>query len=253
MSDTHILDSEWLLYMLQKASSNPQGRMLALFDILHDWSRAPSINSSFSNLAVSQTVHTRLREYMIKQGNELGAHLPQMLADQVCLMAVTAMQQELQYPESASLSHAKLAAKALIAVQTKKEYQRYIKPKQYVASLAATLVLGVVYFSYSSFSNSKKAIPAASIDVPTLQVKQANVIADPAETAALFAEIERMRHGSCQLIEAIQLPDAYKQLYFDNIVSGQISTNPEEQKTVRELLKMVRCNYTPMLMANSTG
>jgi hypothetical protein len=62
-----------------------------------------------------------------------------------------------------------------------------------------------------------------------------------------------MRQGNCQLIEALQLPEAYKKIYFDNIIMGQISTDREEQRVVNELLQMVRCNYTPMLMANSKG
>jgi hypothetical protein len=62
-----------------------------------------------------------------------------------------------------------------------------------------------------------------------------------------------MRKGSCQLPEALQLPDSYKKVYFEDIVSGQISTDPADQKLVRELLQKVRCNYSPMLMANSKG
>jgi hypothetical protein len=36
-------------------------------------------------------------------------------------------------------------------------------------------------------------------------------------------------------------------------VNGHVSTNLHEQQIAMELLKQTRCNYTPMLMANSTG
>jgi len=40
-------------------------------------------------------------------------------------------------------------------------------------------------------------------------------------------------------------------VYFQNVVLGQITTDPAEQKLANQLLDMVRCNYTPMLMVNS--
>jgi hypothetical protein len=77
------------------------------------------------------------------------------------------------------------------------------------------------------------------------------VVADPNQTAALMAQIEQMRHGNCQLIEAIQLPDSQKGIYINMIVNGQVSIDPKEQAIALDLLRRTRCNYTPMLMANS--
>jgi hypothetical protein len=37
------------------------------------------------------------------------------------------------------------------------------------------------------------------------------------------------------------------------VVNGQVSTNPQDQAIALDLLSRTRCNYTPMLMANSTG
>ncbi|HLD09162.1 MAG TPA: hypothetical protein VJB68_03860, partial [Methylophilaceae bacterium] len=71
--------------------------------------------------------------------------------------------------------------------------------------------------------------------------------------AALFATIEQMRKGECQYPEALQLPDSQKGIYLTNVVGGQISLNAADQALVAQLLKKVRCNYTPMLMKNSVG
>ena len=83
------------------------------------------------------------------------------------------------------------------------------------------------------------------------QLVSAEKLANPEQTAALMAQVELMRHGNCQLIEAIQLPDQYKGIYLNMVVNGQVSTDPREQKIAFALLKQTRCNYTPMLMANS--
>ncbi len=38
-----ILNSPWLIKMLEKSSKSPHGRLLNLFDILEDWLDAPSV------------------------------------------------------------------------------------------------------------------------------------------------------------------------------------------------------------------
>ncbi len=237
--------------MLQKASATPQSRILALFDVLQDWLDAPLVNASTISFHGGPTAYPRLLDFITVQAEQLNAQVPQLLANQICLMAVAAFQEKLQHAESTSLSHAKLAAQALIIAQTKKERPAFAQ-KRYAASLAAVLALSSSLAIYLIKTNNT-ATPVILAETPKMPATQTRMIANPEQTAALFAEIERMRQGNCQLIEAIQLPDAYKQIYFDNIVSGQISTDPDEQKIVLDLLKMVRCNYTPMLMANSTG
>ncbi len=252
MIDTNILDSDWLLHMLQKASNTPKGRILALFDILQDWLNAPLIGEAVSNITIKpSSAYPRLQKFIVEQANQLGVQMPQLLADQICLIAIAAIQEKSQNIESTCMHHAKLVVDALIIAQTRKT-PSFFEGKRYISGIAATFVLGISLIAYF-FGDSHISAPDTLAAAPAAQVIRVRTIANPNETAMLFAEIERMRHGSCQLIEAIQLPDAYKQVYFDNIVSGQISTDPEQQRIVRDLLKMVRCNYTPMLMANSTG
>ena len=77
-------------------------------------------------------------------------------------------------------------------------------------------------------------------------------VVSPQNTTALIKQIEQMRSGNCRLLEAVQLPDADKSVYFKNIILGQIIIDPREQKLARELLSKIRCTYTPMLMKKST-
>lgn len=76
---------------------------------------------------------------------------------------------------------------------------------------------------------------------------------NPKQTAEMFASIETMRGGDCQYIEALQIPDADKKIYLENVVGGQVPSNVHDQLIAQHYLQKIRCNYTPMLMKNSTN
>ena len=71
------------------------------------------------------------------------------------------------------------------------------------------------------------------------------------EAAAMYARYEQMRNGTCQFPEAIQIPDKDKTVYLENVVGGKIPTNLNDLAIANSYLEKVRCNFTPMLMANS--
>ena len=199
-----------------------------------------------------------MQDYLTIEAAKAGAAMPEMLANQLYFMAVAAAQEKLLANNLLSLNHAKSAAHALIIAQTKQEF--YIsKSTVYgvaVSFLGVLVVAGALYSNQNSGQNfnltsAKNAASNIPIHVAIPQLMSANNLADPQQTAALMAQVELMRHGSCQLIEAIQLPDQYKGIYLNMVVNGQVSTDPSEQKIAFALLKQTRCNYTPMLMANS--
>jgi hypothetical protein len=78
-------------------------------------------------------------------------------------------------------------------------------------------------------------------------------MASPGDTAEMYSAIEKMRDGRCRYIEALQLPTAQQGVYLQNVIAGQISSSAIDQKTARELISKVSCDYTPMLMKNSRG
>ncbi len=253
-----ILNSDWLISMLKKSSSTPHGRLLNLFEILEDWLNAPNIASQIKVKTFKQSSSHQLQDYLTIEAAKAGAAMPEMLANQLYFMAVAAAQEKLLANNLLSLNHAKSAAHALIIAQTKQEF--YIS-KSIVYGVAASflgvlVVAGALYSNQNSGQNfnltsAKNAACNIPIHVAIPQLMSANNLADPQQTAALMAQVELMRHGSCQLIEAIQLPDQYKGIYLNMVVNGQVSTDPSEQKIAFALLKQTRCNYTPMLMANS--
>jgi UDP-glucose 6-dehydrogenase len=258
-----ILNSNWLIKMLEKSSQSPQMRMLNLFDILEDWLDAPNVLTPEMR---KQLAHSQkpiqvplLQDFLTRQAAKAGAAMPEMLANQLYFMVLAATQEKLQASNHAGFGHAKSAAKALILAQTKKEF--HIAKSTVYATAASffgvLLVAGSVFLFYANQSKSPTIAQAgmSNADVINNDLQTAStgagLTANPSDTAALFAQIEQMRKGNCQLIEAIQLPDSYKKVYFENIVLGQISTDVKDQQLVRELLDKVRCNYSPMLMVNS--
>lgn len=262
MLDTNLLHSDWLIHMLKKSSAKPSTRLLSLFDILEDWLDAPVVREQLSQ----QTFHTtqiadhKLQDFLTLEAAKAGAAMPEMLASQLYFMAIAASQEKLNAnPETeyssayrSSLMHAKNAAKALIAAQTTSEY-RISKTSVYAIAasfLGALVVAGSLLIHNQT---SPAIVPQVAQVEPSNVATNVSLIASAEQTSALIAQINQMRTGNCQLIEALQLPDSYKKVYFENIVSGQISTNIQDQKLVHEMLQMVRCNYTPMLMANSTN
>lgn len=256
MNNLDIILSDWLIHMLIKSSGTPQVRILSLFDILEDWLNAPHAPQSDTPAPVAQSSpslpkNRHLQDFLAREAVKTGAVLPELLANQLYFIAIAAAQEKLQAKSSLSLIHAKTVASALIAAQTEKE-SRISKVSAYaIASFLSALVVIGSFFTYNQthLNFNQKVVKIE----PSFNIDHLSLIASPQQTAALMTQIDQIRKGNCQLIEAIQLPDSYKKVYFENIVLGQISTNINDQKLVRQLLEMVRCNYTPILMVNSRG
>ena len=256
-----ILNSDWLVNMLKKSSNTPHGRLLSLFEILEDWLNAPNIAEQVRINSATQASSHQLQDYLTIEAAKAGAAMPEMLASQLYFMAIAAAQERLQANNHAGFCHAKSAAHALIIAQTKQEFH-ISKPSAYAIAasfMGVVVVAGSLYFLNLNAIKQTSTIVRNSTQIQLTQPILANAklstsaqsIANPEQTAALMAQIELMRHGNCQLIEAIQLPDQYKGIYLNMVVNGQVSTDPREQKIAFALLKQTRCNYTPMLMANS--
>lgn len=246
-----ILHSNWLIHMLEKSAKTPYARLLSLFDVLHDWSEAPGVTTQANADYANQDTNL-LKTYLSLEAAKAGAALPEMLATQLYYMALSALQEKLLNNNYSGLIHAKSAAEALIQAQTKKEFRisrqsAYAIAASFIGAIIVTGGLLLHYTTPKEASNTAKIVQESAFE-PVLSP----IMATPESTSALVAQIEQMRSGNCRLLEAIQLPDKYKSIYFKNIVLGQISTDPQEQILVRELLEKIRCNYTPMLMKKST-
>lgn len=253
-----IFNSQWLIHMLAKSSKTPQGRILSLFDILNDWSAAPNIHFKIEENASPQT----LIAFCTEQAVACGAANPDVLAEHIVLIARNAAKQEASHPNSGSFIHAKKAAQALILAQT--QNKKLTKPAIYgiAASLflligAAAIWLPMRQHSEQNIANldiAKLAAPAKTsshIMTAAYTAKQNadGITAD--EAAKMYAKYEQMRNGTCQFPEVLQIPDKDKTVYIESVVNGNLPTNLNDLAVANAYLEKVRCNFTPMLMANS--
>ena len=116
-----ILDSAWLVKMLEKSGNNPEARMLSLFDILADWSTAPYFKESFLSDLNDSSEPALLLEYLHQQAQQTKAAAPRMLAEQIVMLAKLSLTSQLTSNKSDALQHAKETAKALIKSQCEVE------------------------------------------------------------------------------------------------------------------------------------
>ncbi len=247
----NVLNSEWLINMLNKSGNKPEARILNTFDILSDWIKAPLIAKQLEPNQLETFVPGKLLEYIANEAEAAGIETPELLAQQIVFLILSGLHDELKNPESMALHHAKQAAQALIKVQSTNE--KYKRPAAYIALgvfVGIATIAGLIVFENKTTMNVIENIQANSIEAPTTQ-KDSQV--NPKATADLYASYETMRGGDCQYIEALQIPDADKKVYLENVVGGEVPTNAHDQMIAKKYLQKIRCNYTPMLMKNSTN
>jgi len=114
-----LLQSEWLIRMLDKSGKQAAHKLLALFNILDDLLSSP-IGQQPANTTTDINQPDRLQYYLTAQAQLAGARLPDMLANQLYFMARSACQEKLLHPQSSALQHARQAAQALLDVQTRR-------------------------------------------------------------------------------------------------------------------------------------
>ena len=245
-----ILNSDWLLAMLEKSSGAARHRLLNLFDILDDWLQAPHVREHLiPDHTYDVETPAALLRYLTQQGQALRATAPETLAHQLYFMALGALQQELHNPGCQALSHARQAAQALVDTQRPSVH----KPSLSRYGMAASLLVIAGLSSYLAFSPRQPApaLMQAQADTVHLPMALPATYANPVHTAEMYASIERMRGGVCHYFEALMLPEGQQGVYLRSVVGGEISTDATDQAIAAKLMQRVRCDYAPMLMKNS--
>jgi hypothetical protein len=201
------------------------------------------------------TEPTLLHAYLLQQAQKTKAAAPHMLADQIVLLAKISLQTQFTTGSGEALHHAKETAKALIQAQCEKEridLKQRLKlntPQAYAGFgfIAVTLIIGGIFLL------QQKPVIAPSASNADMTYLSDKVTSDPKLTADMYASLETMRGGDCRFIEALMIPEADKKVYVENVVGGQVPTNLNDQMTAQRYIQKIRCNYTPMLMQNSTN
>src|SRR5450830_804493 len=257
-----MIDTSWFLNKLKANENKPEQSLLGVFEVLSDMqSQADFVENSEAENTLS--ARTELLAYLNQQAKKAGLQAPELFAQQIYHMANNALIQQQANPASNAIGHAKQVAAALIQVQRKPGWlqttQHYLNVKAFQYGLAASVFVllgaGVLLGYQAKHANAANQIVAIT-DAQAGTTQSANIdpnMASPGDTAEMYSAIEKMRDGRCRYIEALQLPTAQQGVYLQNVIAGQVSNKASDQKTARELMGKVDCDYTPMLMKNSRG
>lgn len=248
-----IFDSPWLINMLAKCSKSPQGKLLGLFDILHDWLQAPHLEQTGVTLGA---VNPLLISFCTEQAILLQAEDPALLAEHIVLIAQNAARHAISQPESNSLLHAKKVALALIQAQTQQPALTTGIKKSRAAfyGVAASLCMMIgaaAIWGPTLLQNQRQQLQVATLDETGNSVTNESKALTAIDASRMYAKYEQMRQGTCQFPEVLQIPDKHKSIYLENVVGGKLPTDLEDLSIANFYLEKVRCNFTPMLMAAS--
>lgn len=239
-----------LINLLEISSKLPRERILNLFDI-ENKEKLIEIDQTNTN-----TIKQILVEYIATQASQMGAENPTMLAEHIVLIARNAAVQATKEASNAHLAHAKKAAEALILAQTQKELTQTSHNRTALYGAAASVILlgvSALWFKSAPTSPSVNITNRAYTPTSTKTISstedQNKLTAHDA--VAMYEKFDQMRTGTCQYPEAIQIPDQDKAVYLESVVGGKLPTNLTDLATANKYLAIVRCNYTPMLMAKS--
>jgi hypothetical protein len=253
------MKSQWLLNKLKASADKPEQTLLAVFDLLEE-----SLGGEQS-AECGVLERAELLAFLTQQSKKAGMQAPELFAQQIYLIASNALIQQQVNPGCNALHHAKQAASALINVQRKPGWLHNIqlnlstKPFQYGLAASFSLIAGTAILAgyQASHPHTTTGIVTTAEAGTQLYSSQNSApdssLASPSDTAEMYATIEKMRDGRCRYIEALQLPTSQQSVYLQNVIAGQVSNKASEQKTARELMGKVDCDYTPMLMKNSKG
>lgn len=243
--------------MLTKSSATPQGRLLSLFDILNDWLNAPNIQSE---IKLEPHTNSLLMAFCTNQAKLLGADDPAMLAAYIVHIAQKATQQAINQPHSNSFAHAKKAAHALILAHTQKSWSAssltQLKPVTYSIAASLLLVIGISISWLPVLAPDQLQQPRFTQNA---LIKKPSTMTAPShdnrlsayDSTQMYAKYEQIRQGTCQFPEALQIPDQHKAIYLNNVVGGELPSTLTDLVITNHYLEKVRCNFTPMLMAQS--
>lgn len=252
-----VLNSTWLISMLDRAGSTPQVRLIRLFDILADWSQAPGVHEQLQQASLTDQEPELLLAYLIDQAKQAGFKSPESLAQQIVFMAQTTLLQSINTLNKQPFEHAKIVVNALIEAQNE---GLSMQARYYAYGIATTVVAGLIALGvlvippmFNAPSVSVAALATASQNPqpllkPTISTSEST---SPQSTADMYAYLEKMRQGQCQYPEALQIPDAHKRVYIENVVGGEPAKTPQDRAIAEMYMSKVRCNFTPMLMKNS--
>ncbi len=253
-----LFNAAQLIELMSKVSPDAKLRLISLFDFLEATLKAQVDFQTFQQtFQQDQIFNPSLTQYCIQLSREAQAHHPETLADHLLFIAQNAFNQQLNQPTQAHLMHAKKVAEALILAQSNAQSSffnglKLLHPTRFaIAASFSVILLGGFFLWQQTPQQTTIALSEANRTENATSVRGGDASLTAQEASAMYAKYETMRSGTCQFLEAIQIPDKDKAVYLESVVGGKLPTNLKDLQTANAYLEKVRCNYTPMLMRKS--
>lgn len=247
-----MLYSDWLLNMLEKSGSDPRSRILALFDILHDWSTAPGISRDAANPCGASGTPDALLAYLTMQLTALRLAEPEALAQQVHFIALGAVQAKMSGTCDRAFAQGKNAVAVLLDARRKPQIAR-------VRSVAVAASVFVIAFSAFLVSSKDAAAPHSSPAIAATPAAMTTALAglppapshqgsSPDQMASLHDSLERIRQGVCQYPQALMLAPENRAVFLETVVNGSVPDSANQMREAHRLAQQVECYYPPVAM-----
>lgn len=241
-----MLHSPWLLKMLEKSGSTPRERVLALFDILQDWTAAPGLRLDSRDAGLSAP-NEGIVDYLTEQIATLRLADPGVLARQVYFIALGALQVTRGVENSNAFIHGRHAVAVLLDAQSP---PRRLKTGMVVVSASLFLLASAMFFVPGTKSVPSDAMTAFSVKADNDMLLSTHVSASysPDQVASLHHSREHIRRGVCQYPQALMLAPEARAVFLENIVNGSMPANANQMREAHQLMKKVECYYPPVAM-----
>lgn len=230
--------------MLDKSADTPRGRVLALFDIMADWTTAPGIHPHAPDSLMGN--EDALISYLTRELNALNLQEPDILATQIYFIAMGALQTSGTPDQGNVFAQARQAAAILLDAHRP---PRRLKSAATVFATAA-LVLASALLLFPTHDQAIEVDALASLQplVDTQPLHYTGTSASPDQVASLNDALERIRRGVCQYPQALMLAPEARAVLLENVVNGAIPADAASLREAQRLTRTVECYYAPTAM-----
>lgn len=236
----NIFSSGWLQRMVDKAGTTPASRIHALFQILQDWVDVPGMRQQLQDAPLDEAAQRALKAYLLQLVQASGVTHPGMVAGQLYMILLGALNETMREPASQALEHGGKAALLLVNAQL---------PGRRVSrgnlAIAASVVLTVGALSLLIARQQQLPVVAR----PSLVAAAVSAAPSPDRLAAFYHLHEQIRAANCSYPQALMLAPEQRAPFLENVVDGDVADiQPESMVMVSQLYQKVDCYYPPAAM-----
>lgn len=236
----NIISSGWLQRMVDKAGKTPESRIQALFQILQDWVDVPDIRLQLQDAPLDEAGQRALKSYLLQLVEASRVTNPEMVAGQLHMILLGALNEEMRQPGSRALEHGGQAAILLVNAQL--AVRRVTHGS---LAIAASVVLMASVLTLLFARQQPEPIGAR----PLQMVAAASALPSPDRVAAFYHLHEQIRAANCSYPQALMLASEQRAPFLENVVDGNMGTiQPESMVMVSQLYRKVDCYYPPAAM-----